>query len=146
MVLDKTTYYLNLATSVAMRSKDPRTQVGAVLVGSEGEVLSTGYNGFVRGAQDSRLPKDAPEKYDYFIHAEMNAILNAARQGIKLLGATSYQTHSPCKHCARFLLQCGITKIYFINEHHSFKETRNQKDYLLAKYNDGYIIETRGYL
>ena len=103
---------MQLAEHVATRSKDPSTQVGAVLV-RDRTVISSGYNGFPRGVND-RVPErfERPLKYMFTIHAEENALLNAARIGVKTEGATCYVTPlPPCIQCAKALVQCGVKEI-----------------------------------
>lgn len=94
------------------RSHDPQTQCGCVIV-KNNTVLSTGYNGFIRDIDDSQLPNLRPAKYDFFIHAEHNAILNCARNGISTMGATAYITSIPCTNCLQYLWQAGIIGIVF---------------------------------
>ena len=80
-----TEYFLGLAEQVKLKSKDQSTQIGAVIVGEDNEVLSTGYNSFPRGMDDSKQERqERPEKYFWFEHAERNAIYNAARVGTPL--------------------------------------------------------------
>lgn len=108
-------YFLNLAHSVSLKSKDT-TKVGCVIVGEDNEILSTGWNGFARGVNDSNefsYRQERPAKYDWTIHAEANAICNAARSGVRLKGATAYVTHQPCSSCADMLIQSGIKCVYF---------------------------------
>lgn len=102
--------FLEMAQLVASWSKDPRTQVGAVLVGQEREILAVGYNGFARGTSDDGY-WDREHKHRHVIHAEENAILNAARSGTRIQGATLYVTHHPCCHCSGVLIQAGITRV-----------------------------------
>ena len=79
--------YLNLAKEVSTWSKDPNTKVGAVVVGSKGQILSQGYNGFPRGIKDTndRL-NDREKKYKFVVHAEQNCIYNATLNGVSLDG------------------------------------------------------------
>ena len=105
--------YLELAHSVADWSKDPGTHVGAVVVGAHGQILSTGYNGFPRGVNDSpeRL-NDRDTKLKFTIHAEMNCIFNASLSGISLAGSTMYVSGLPtCCECAKGVIQSGISKL-----------------------------------
>ena len=105
--------YLGLAKQVASWSKDPSTQVGAVIVGDHGQVLSQGYNGFPRGIQDTpeRL-LDRPTKYKYVVHAEMNAIYNASLTGVSLKGSTIFVVGLPiCSECAKAIIQVGIEHV-----------------------------------
>jgi dCMP deaminase len=107
-------YFLHLAQVVATRSKDPSTQVGAVIV-RDRTIVATGYNGFPRGANDN-IPEryDRPLKYTWMCHAEENALLNAAREGIKVEGGTIYVTPlSPCMRCARGIIQAGIKEVVY---------------------------------
>jgi dCMP deaminase len=105
-------YFLNMASLVASRSKDISVQVGAVLVRDK-VVLSTGYNGFPRGCNDNKVSRySRPEKYDWTVHAEENALLNAGRFGIASEGSTLYVTPMyPCAKCTRAMIQCGVKKV-----------------------------------
>jgi len=110
--------YLNLAKEVSEWSKDPNTKVGAVVVGSKGQILSQGYNGFPRGITDSptRL-KDRDIKLSFIVHAEMNAIYNATYSGVSLDGSTIYIYGLPaCSECAKGIIQVGIKKVIVSKE------------------------------
>ena len=112
-------YFLGIAEQVKLKSKDKYTQIGAVIVGKDNEVLSVGYNSFPRGCNDY-VPErqERPEKYDWFEHAERNAIYNAARVGIPLKGSTIYlSSQIPCMPCARAVVNCGIKTVYCKREH-----------------------------
>jgi dCMP deaminase len=105
--------YTCLAKEISTWSKDPSTQVGAVVIGNNGEVLSQGYNGFPRGIKDTaaRL-KDRERKYNLVVHAEMNAIYNAGLNGVSLKGSTLYVYGLPvCNECAKVIIQVGIDKV-----------------------------------
>jgi len=104
-------YFMSLAYLVADRSKDPNTQVGAVIVESENRILSTGYNGFAPGIAETAARWERPVKYDYVIHAEINAIAHAASKGISLQGSTLYVTHAPCMNCFKTVIASGIRKV-----------------------------------
>ena len=68
-------YFRNIAHQVKLKSKDKYTQIGAVIVGADNEIVSTGYNSFPRGIYDNEpLRQERPEKYYWFEHAERNAI------------------------------------------------------------------------
>ena len=118
--------YLKIAQIVAEQSKDPNTQVGAVLV-KDDSIVITGRNGYCRGAADYSLPRTSPEKYEYFIHAELNAVLNAVRLGRSISGCIVYLTHSPCPNCVRHLWQAGISE-YVVSSLH--KTSEGYKDML----------------
>ena len=104
--------FLELATLVSTWSKDPSTKTGAVVVGPDKEIRATGYNGFVRGVEDD-VPErlERPTKYDFFEHAERNAIYNACLIGTQLKGCTIYCTLTPCTDCARAIIQAGIKEV-----------------------------------
>jgi dCMP deaminase len=107
-------YFLNIAEQVKLKSKDQSTQIGAVIVGEDKEVLSTGYNSFPRGLDDSLQERqERPEKYFWMEHAERNAIYNAARIGVSLKNSTIYLTSGlPCMDCARGIVNSGIKTVY----------------------------------
>ena len=107
-----------MAKEVASWSKDPNTQVGAVAVGSKGQILSQGFNGFPRGIFDleERL-QDRETKYKYVVHAEMNVIYNATYSGVSLDGAKLYVYGLPvCSECAKGIIQVGIKEVYVAQE------------------------------
>lgn len=103
--------FLEMAAMAATWSKDPSTKVGAVAVGPNREVRSTGYNGFPRGVKDDERYADRKLKYQLVVHAEMNVCLHAARIGASLEGCTLYVTMSPCSTCAGALIQVGFTEV-----------------------------------
>ena len=101
--------FMVLAAHVASWSKDPRTQVGAVVVGANPRNIALGYNGFPPGVIDSpeRL-NHRPTKYFYTQHAERNVLDNA---GFDLHGATIYITMFPCAECAKSIISKGISRV-----------------------------------
>lgn len=107
-------YFRNLAHNVKLKSKDEKTQVGAVIVGKDKEIVSTGYNSFPRGIKDNKKERqERPEKYFWFEHAERNAIYNAARIGVSTKGCTMYLTCGiPCADCCRGIINAGIVRIF----------------------------------
>lgn len=107
-------YYLGIAEQVKLKSKDNNTKIGAVIVGVGNEIVSTGYNSFPRGLDDTKEERqERPEKYFWFEHAERNAIYNAARVGTSLLDSTIYLTCGvPCMDCARGIINSGIKFVY----------------------------------
>ena len=104
--------FLKVAELVAGWSKDPSTQVGAVIVSAERRILATGYNGFPQGVEDSadRL-EDRAQKHLLTVHAEANAVAFAAREGVSLKGSTAYTTHPCCAQCAGLLIQAGVRHV-----------------------------------
>lgn len=115
-------HFLQLALDNARMSKDPSTRVGAVIVGPDREIRSTGFNGFPRGIADTpeRL-NDRETKLRLVVHAEMNSILNAARIGTSVKGCTLYLAATddtglvwggpPCTRCTVETIQSGISQI-----------------------------------
>ncbi len=89
-------------------SKDPSTKVGCVVVDEDKDILVSGFNGFPRGVADDERLNNREEKYPIIVHAEENAVAQAARTGTKILGSTAYTTFPPCSKCARLFIQAGI--------------------------------------
>lgn len=107
----KETQFLELAEHIAGWSKDPSTQVGAVIVRPDRTIASVGYNGFPRGvADDWERLMDRELKNALTVHAELNAILNAHE---RLDGCTIYVTHPPCVSCAAAIIQSGIKYVAY---------------------------------
>lgn len=106
------TYHMGIADTVSRKSKDESTQLGAVIIGPGNEIRSTGYNSFPRGVNDD-VPErqERPLKYKWFVHAEANAIFNAARMGTSLLGCKLYCAWPPCPACAQGIIQVGIKEV-----------------------------------
>lgn len=100
--------FLALAGLVAGWSKDPSTQVGAVIVDADKRIVSTGFNGFARGVNDA--PAEREVKLLRTIHAEENALLFARRD---VTGMTIYVTRPPCARCAAKIIQSGVARVVF---------------------------------
>jgi len=108
-------YFMGMAHLSALRSKDPSTQVGAVIVSSANKVVSIGYNGLPKGCSDDEYPWDREgsaleTKYVYVVHAELNAILNAP---MPVDGCRIYVSLFPCNECAKAIIQSGIKEIVY---------------------------------
>jgi dCMP deaminase len=110
MISRWTNYFFELAAATARMSRDPNTQVGAVIVRPDKTIASLGFNGFARGVDDDeKLYADRDTKLRRVVHAEMNAILTAREP---LHGYTLYvRPLPPCPHCAGAIIQAGIKKI-----------------------------------
>ena len=105
-------YFMSMVYLAASKSKDERTHIGAVIVGKDNEIKSTGYNSFVRKLRDDVLERQKkPEKYFWFEHAERNAIYNATLIGTSLKGCKMYTNGIPCMDCARGVVQSGILEV-----------------------------------
>ena len=107
--------FMQLAQVASTWSKDKSTQVGSVIVSPKKEILSMGYNGFPRGVDDN-VPErhERPTKYEFVVHAEANALLNAGRNGTRLDGGVLYVTMPPCARCAGFIVQSGIKEVIYL--------------------------------
>lgn len=122
-------YFMGIALLACERSKDPATQTGAVIVDSDNQILSIGYNGFPIGCSDEQFPWNDDEKdvlknkHYYVVHSELNAILNA--RGRDLHGATIYVTLFPCSECAKAIIQAGIKSVVYA-------AVKEGKDYTIA--------------
>lgn len=115
--ISKDCMYMSMCYLIAMRSKDPNSQVGAVIVDKYGRILSLGYNGLPDGCDDDDYPwertaeSDLDTKYPYVVHAELNAILNY--KGESLRGSTLYVSMFPCNECAKAIIQSGIRNVIY---------------------------------
>jgi dCMP deaminase len=106
-------YFMEIAKTIAKRSKDENTKVGAVLVDKTNRIIGTGYNGMPTAMNETVELWQRPTKYDYVIHAEMNCILHATRD---IKGSKLYVTLFPCKECAKLIASAGITKIVYLDD------------------------------
>jgi dCMP deaminase len=120
-------YFLNITRQVAERSTCTRAKVGAVIV-RERSILASGYNGAPSGlphctevgclVYQSRTPDGQLEENCYrTIHAEINAIAQAAKNGVSIRDADIYVTHTPCIHCLKVLINTGIKRIFYDREY-----------------------------
>lgn len=104
-------FFLKHVYLVSSKSKDPSTQIGAVLV-KNNILISEGYNGFCRNVNDNISERwMRPEKYFWVEHGERNAIFNAARNGVETFGSTIFTNGMPCVDCARSIIQAGIKEV-----------------------------------
>lgn len=110
--------YMQIAEIVAKRSKDPHTKVGAVIV-KDNRILGIGYNAEPKNFS-YEFDWNSAEKYDYVIHAELNAISNATYYGNSIEGSTIFLTLSPCHECMKLLIQYGIRTIYYKDKYKDF--------------------------
>jgi dCMP deaminase len=123
-------YFLTITRQVAERSTCKRAKVGAVIVHDK-NILATGYNGAPAGLAhctevgcliyESKTPSGEIEENCYrTIHAEINAIAQAAKNGVSIRDAAIYVTHTPCIHCMKVLINTGIKQIFY---EHDYKAT-----------------------
>ena len=114
--MDWDTYFMRICQEVAAKSQDRSSRYGAVIVGRRDEILSTGYNGIPRGIPYDERYHTRPDKYMYFVHAEQNAIFNAAAVGTPIEGARMYVIHPPCAECTKAIIQSGIVEVVYEQE------------------------------
>lgn len=112
-------YFMGVALLAAERSKDPNTQVGACIVDGQNRILSTGYNGFPHGCSDDDFPWNRDEnrgetKYQFVVHAELNAILNS--RGKSLADSKLYVGLFPCNECAKAIIQAGVAEVVYLSD------------------------------
>jgi dCMP deaminase len=115
-------YYMDIAETVKRRSTCMRRQVGALLVLNK-KILATGYNGSPKGLRhcneigcmrnDLQVPSGERHELCRGLHAEQNAIIQAAMHGVKIEGADLYVTHKPCVVCAKMIINSGVEKVVF---------------------------------
>ena len=112
-------YFMEITNLVATRSTCDRAFVGCLLVNDENRIVSTGYNGSVKKNPhcDDIGHKMRDNHCIATIHAEINALLYCAKEGISVKDCTAYVTHFPCLNCTKALIQAGIKKIYFQNDY-----------------------------
>ncbi|MGL4345354.1 MAG: deoxycytidylate deaminase [Cellulosilyticaceae bacterium] len=119
-------YFMDIANLVKTRSTCCRRQVGAVIV-KDKRILSTGYNGAPIGCrhctdvgclrQELGIPSGERHELCRAVHAEQNAISQAAHHGISVEGSSIYVTHQPCSMCAKVLINAGVKRIIYQGEY-----------------------------
>ena len=117
-------YFLKLAMLASERATCPRMHCGTVLVKNK-NVIATGYNGSIPGDEHCEdvgclLVENHCVRT---VHAEMNAILQAARRGHAIDGATAYVTNMPCTTCAKALIACGVKRVVVFSDYHDTMAT-----------------------
>jgi len=112
--VDWHTYFMNIARQAATRATCDRKHVGAVIV-RDRTILSTGYNGSIRGMPhcDDIGHMIENDHCVATVHAEANAIIQAAKNGVRIDGAEIYTTASPCWNCFKLIANAGIGAIYY---------------------------------
>ena len=110
-------YFHAITLVAASKSQDRSSKYGAVIVDSRHRIRSTGYNGIPRGITYEERYHSRPDKYMYFVHAEENAIFNAASIGANIEGCTMYVIKPPCVQCIRAIVQSGIVEVVYKFQH-----------------------------
>ncbi len=124
---DWDTYFMEITHIIAKRSNCLRRHVGAILV-KDHRIITTGYNGAppgmahcddLGGCTRQRMGFASGEGHEYCraLHAEQNAVIQAAIMGVSISGATLYCTHSPCSLCARILIGAGIERVVYSGDY-----------------------------
>lgn len=114
-------YFMSIAVIASLRSVDPNSKVGSVIVSPENKILGVGYNGFVTGIDESKLSLSREgswldSKYPYIVHSEVNAIVNSVVHSLK--NSKLYCTLFPCNDCTKILAQAGIKEIIYLSNKH----------------------------
>jgi len=129
-------YFIAQAAILSTRSTCTRLHVGAVIV-QNNRIISSGYNGSVSGTPHCTDVGDLIVDGHCIraVHAEQNALMQAAQMGISVDGAEVYVTDVPCVHCTKLLLQAGIQKINFMRDYHndSFAEELLAQKHVILK-------------
>lgn len=118
-------YFFTLAEQVSSRSTCLRRQVGCVIISNDRKILATGYNGAPSRAkhctEETCLRKGVPSGTELHkcksVHAEQNAICQAAEYGVSLKGSTLYCTHKPCYICIKMIVNAKIQTVYYKNDY-----------------------------
>lgn len=113
-------YFMSAALLFSLRSACERLHVGCVLVSGgdqSNRIVAAGYNGYLPGAAHASHVRDGHEQAT--VHAEQNAIADAARRGVSLQGSTAYISHFPCINCAKILASSGIRAIKYHWDYHN---------------------------
>ncbi len=117
-------YFILQAMIASFRSKDPSTKVGSVFVDKNNHQISMGYNGFIAGIDEAKVPWTKTgsledSKYGYVVHAEANAILHTTKS---LEGARCYVTLFPCNECAKLIASKKVSEVIYLSDKHQEKE------------------------
>jgi dCMP deaminase len=122
--------YMNVAKEIASLSHCVRSKVGALLV-KDGNVISFGYNGTPSG-MDNCCERDNVT-LPHVIHAEVNAVLKAAKTGTSVDGATLYLTLSPCLDCSKLILQAGVKRVVYLETYRNLDGPEFLKQFILVE-------------
>ena len=117
-------YFILQAMIASFRSKDPSTKVGSVFVDQNNHQISMGYNGFIAGIDEAKIPWTKlggleDTKYGYVVHAEANAILHTTKN---LEGSRCYVTLFPCNECAKLIASKKVSEVIYLSDKHQERE------------------------
>ena len=107
-------YFMSIALLASVRSSCKRLKVGCVLT-KDNRIISTGYNGFIKGFKHKSIVRNNHEQAT--VHAEQNAITDAALRGVNVNGCNAYITHYPCIHCFKLLCSINVKNIYYYDNY-----------------------------
>ena len=107
-------YFMEIAQLSSVRSPCERLKVGCV-ISKDNRLISMGYNGFLSGSEHQSIIRDGHEQAT--IHAEINAITDAAKRGVSINESTAYITHFPCIQCFKALASSGVRTIYYARDY-----------------------------
>lgn len=113
-------YFMAMAVLISSRSACERLHVGCVLVSNDphpNRLIAAGYNGFLPGTPHCSCMRDGHEQAT--VHAEQNAIADAAKRGVSVMGSVVYVTHFPCINCAKILASSGVGQIKYLHDYHN---------------------------
>lgn len=131
--IDWQKYFVSLAVLAGMRSADPYRKVGAVCVSRENRILSCGYNGVAAGYENPQnfySVRENPDRYDFTIHAEQNALVSCKIGDVNSIAITC----SPCKACANIIAGYGIKNVLFAYEYPKEQGYKRIFDFYGIKY------------
>lgn len=112
--IDWNTYFMSMAILISKRSPCKRLNVGCVIV-NDNRVITTGYNGFIKNCPHISKIRDGHEQMT--VHAEQNAVCDAAQRGVSLKNSKAFITHFPCINCCKVLISSGIKEIIYLNNY-----------------------------
>lgn len=116
--------YFGIISVLKNKSKDPSSKFACLIAKGDHTIVSVGFNGFPRGIKDTKERLNNREiKYKFVVHAEHNAILNAARIGASLDESILYIDSWPCSNCAKSIIQSGMSKIVLNGDSELFNDT-----------------------
>lgn len=127
-------YFMGIAVFTSLRSKDPNSKVGAVIVNNDNHILGTGYNGFVAGVDEKAFSWEREgewlqTKYPYVVHAEANAILNSTASDLS--NCRIYTTLFPCNECAKKIAQKKIKGVVFLSDKYKGEDFHTASELIL---------------
>lgn len=126
-------FYMTQAIEISKRSPDAQTKHGCVFTDMEYHPLSQGYNAPGKGLPHSLIPNLRPEKYPWFIHSEINAIINSSVPLWSVpLGIKAFITGIPCLPCLNAMINCNLRELYYFDDYGWSKDNETRLDFQFA--------------